>query len=104
VIIKVHIEKLILDGITVDANDRTHLKTSIEAGLAELIGANSLRGDLLTGGALRSLNGGEIHLTSGTTPALMGGAIARAVGTSITTPEMTKSSRSTAKTSTATGK
>lgn len=77
--IELHIERLVLDGLQVEYGGHADLQAAVEAELTRLLVANGLRADLLSGGAVRSLGGGEIRLTSQTPPARLGNHIAQAV-------------------------
>ena len=77
--IELHIERLILDGLQVAAQDRAHLQAALETELTRLLTSDGLRPDVLSGGPLRSLSAGEIHVTSKTSAAQLGNQIAQAV-------------------------
>ncbi|MHB8595735.1 MAG: hypothetical protein ACYDER_02865 [Ktedonobacteraceae bacterium] len=77
--IRVHIERLILDGLSVPHSQRSRLQTAIEEELAHLLANGTLAVDLQTHGLLSSLNGGTIELTGNEEPRLLGKRIAQAV-------------------------
>ena len=77
--IELHIERLILDGLQVEARHRGDLKAAIEAELTRLLASAGVRSDLLSGGPVRSLGGGEVSVTNQTTPSQLGSHIAEAV-------------------------
>jgi hypothetical protein len=77
--IELHIERLILDGLQVAPRDRAHLQAAVEAELTRLLAADGLRSELLAGGAMRSLGGGEIQVTNNMGPLHLGNRIAQAV-------------------------
>ena len=77
--IRVHIERLILDGLSVPHSQRSRLQTAIEEELAHLLTNGTLAIDLQTHGLLSSLNGGTIELTGNEGPHTLGKLIAQAV-------------------------
>lgn len=77
--IRVHIERLILDGLSVPHSQRSRLQTAIEEELTHLLTNGTLAIDLQTHGLLSSLNGGTIELTGNDDPRLLGKQIAQAV-------------------------
>lgn len=81
--IELHIERLILDGLQVGRGERADLQASVEAELSRLLMSGGLRSELLSGVRVRSLAGGEIHLTNQPTGAQLGNHIAQAVHSGI---------------------
>jgi hypothetical protein len=81
--IELHIERLILDGLPVEARSRAELQFAVEAELTRLLLSNGLSPDLLSGGAVRSLGAGEINFTDQTASADLGNSIAQAVHSGI---------------------
>jgi len=77
--IELHIERMVLDGLHVEPRDHALLKASVEAELTRLLSVNGLRPEFVSGGAVRSLAGGEIHLTKQISPKNLGNHIAQAV-------------------------
>jgi hypothetical protein len=77
--IELHIERLILDGLSVEPRERPHLQAAVEAELTRLLTAGGLRSELLSGGAVRSLGAGEIHVTNQMRASHLGSHIAQAV-------------------------
>lgn len=77
--INLHIERMVLDGLQVSPRDRAQLQAAVEGELARLLGTDGLRSELLSGGTLRSLGAGEIHVTNQMSPVHLGNQIAQAV-------------------------
>ena len=77
--VHVHIERLILDGISIAPGQRGLLHAAVEAELARLLAAGGLSPELLAGGATPSVPADGIRLTRGSSPAQLGSHIARAV-------------------------
>jgi hypothetical protein len=77
--ITVHIERLILDGVSVLHRQRPQVQAALEEELARLIAADGLGVDLRTSGALSRVSGGEIQLEGDEEPELLGKRIAQAV-------------------------
>jgi hypothetical protein len=77
--ITIHIDRLILDGMSVPHRQRPQLQAALEAELARLLDSGGLSIDLSTSGTLPAINGGEIHVQDGENPAQLGRRIAQAV-------------------------
>jgi hypothetical protein len=61
--IQVHIERLVLDGVTVAPGDRPELQAAVETELARLLADGGLSPALLGGGAVPSVRTGETQLS-----------------------------------------
>jgi hypothetical protein len=77
--IELHIEHLVLDGLTVTPRERTLIGAAVESELSRLLREGGLAGELAGGVALPSLDTGNIQLASGNDPWRLGEQIARAV-------------------------
>lgn len=77
--VNMHIEKLILDGLTIAPAERPLLQAAVEAELARLLGEGGLSPALQGGGARPSLRAGGIDLPGEGNPVHLGAQIARAV-------------------------
>ena len=77
--IKVHIERLILDGVSVPHHQRPVLQATVEGELSRLLGEGGLAAALQSGGALPSVKGHSIQLASDSNPTQLGQQIAQAV-------------------------
>jgi len=77
--IRLHIDRVVLDGIDVAAADRPHLRAAMETELARLIGERGLAPELAGGIAVPSVRAPRIELGAGARPAQIGTAIAGAV-------------------------
>lgn len=76
--IEVHIERLILDGVTVAPRERSRLQAAVESELARLLAEGDLSPALWGGGALPSVPAGSVDLASDRDAAGLGHEIARA--------------------------
>lgn len=81
--IELHIERLILDGLQVEARNRTALQAAVESELTRLLAASGVKAELLPGCALPGLRASEIHITNPMGAARLGNNIAQAVYGSI---------------------
>lgn len=81
--LRLHIDRLILDGLPVGYADRGALKAAVASELSRLLADRGLRAGLAAGGAVPSLPGGSIELPKETTPGGLGGQIARALHRSL---------------------
>jgi hypothetical protein len=77
--LRVHIERLVLDGVDVGPAERPALQAALETELARLLAEGGLSRTLATGGAIPSLRSAPLELAHGSTPAALGTAIAGAV-------------------------
>jgi len=77
--VKLHIERLILEGITLAPHEHRHLQASVEAELGRLLSAGGVSQELAGGIALPSLRAGDIQLGAGGGPVPLGRQIAQAV-------------------------
>jgi hypothetical protein len=77
--ITVHIERLILDGLSLPHRQRPQVQAALEAELARLLAAGGLGIDLQTSGRVTQIRGGEMQLEGDEEPGLLGKKIAWAV-------------------------
>jgi hypothetical protein len=84
--IVLHIERLVLDGVSLAAADHEALKATLAAELSRLL-AGGLRSDLQPNGARSSVTGGSIELTYRAGVAQLGQQLAHAVHAGIGAPQ-----------------
>jgi hypothetical protein len=77
--IKVHIERVVLEGLPVSSHDAQRVQRALTAELERLIAAREISGDLRSGGAVPSVQGVELRLPTHTSPRELGRQIARSV-------------------------
>jgi hypothetical protein len=77
--VRLHIDRVVLDGVDVAAADRPRLRAAIERELARLIGSGGIAPDLARGAALPRVPAPPVELARGAKPAQLGNAIAGAV-------------------------
>ena len=77
--IELHIEHLVLDGLTASPHERTQIRAAVETELARLLSEGGLARELAGGVALPSLGAGSIQLPQSGNPWQLGEQIARAV-------------------------
>ncbi|PTR05763.1 hypothetical protein C8R32_1169 [Nitrosospira sp. Nsp5] len=81
--IRLHIERLVFDGVLIPPDQRPYLQAAIEAELTRLLSARGIAGGinarLYVGASLYSVNAGQIEISSGRNPAELGRQIAVAV-------------------------
>ena len=77
--INVHVERLILEGVDVPRAQRPLLQAAVEAELGRLLTAEGLGSELMAGGALPRVSGGDVQLTGEGDPTRLGQRIGRAV-------------------------
>lgn len=77
--VRIHIDRLVLDGLALNAADRPQLGAALESVLARLIAAGGLSPDLAHGAALPSLRAPAMTVARNAKPAAVGASIARAV-------------------------
>jgi hypothetical protein len=59
--IKLHIERLVLDGLPVEAHQGALIQSAVETELERLIAGDGLRPELLSGGEFGSLRAGGVQ-------------------------------------------
>jgi hypothetical protein len=77
--VNLHIERLVLDGITLSVRERAVLGTAVTTELTRLITESGLPSNIPTGGIVPSIPAGSIQLGHDNSPALLGQQIAQAV-------------------------
>lgn len=77
--VNLHIERLVLDGLTLERGQEPRLRAAVQAELARLIAADGLAQGLMSGGATPRLQAGEIRVSAGSSSRHLGQQIARAV-------------------------
>lgn len=77
--VRLHIDRLVLDGFSVSAANRPRLQAAIEQELTRLITANGISPALASGGALPSIDAPQITLTPHANPTQLGTSIAGAL-------------------------
>lgn len=75
--VKLHIERLILEGITLAPHEHRPLQASVEAELGRLLSAGGVSQELAGGIALPSLRAGDIQLGAGGGRCRLGGRLRR---------------------------
>jgi hypothetical protein len=77
--IKLHIERLVLDGIHISPADGPRLQAVIEAELVRLLSARGVNSGFQAGMALPSIRAGDMQLASVSSPNELGQRIAGAL-------------------------
>jgi len=77
--IDLHIERLVLDGVSLAAADRPLLQTTVEVELTRLLASGGLSDATLSGGALDNMRASGIQLGNRGGPVRLGEQIASAV-------------------------
>ncbi|MDF0515733.1 hypothetical protein P0R31_00550 [Bradyrhizobium yuanmingense] len=77
--IRLHIERLVLDGLQLNGQDRAQLKASLEAELGRLLSESGINGGIGAGGALPRIDAAPIRVRRDATPAQIGSGIAQSM-------------------------
>lgn len=77
--VRLHIDRLVLDGVTLAPADRAHFVAAIESELARLVAGGGISPALANGIALPSLRAPEVTFAPDAKPAQMGEAVAGAL-------------------------
>ena len=77
--VRLHIDRLVLDGVNVRAADRPRLQTAIESELARLIATGGIAPELANGVAVPSVRAPQIALPQKNDATQLGTSIAGAV-------------------------
>lgn len=77
--ITLHIDRLVLEGFSLSAQERQLLETAVSAELTRLLAVNGLGEQWMTGTAVSAIRASSIQLTNQNTPVQLGSQIAQAV-------------------------
>lgn len=77
--INLHIERLVLDGISVDSHQRPMLKATLETELGRLLAQHGIASDLQSGGAFNTIRTDLIDVGEKNEPSHLGQQIAQLV-------------------------
>ena len=81
--IRVHIDRLVLDGLPVERRHAPAVRAAVEAVLGRLLADGGVGGAFGAGGAVPRLSGGTIVVGAATPPDVLGSQIAQAVHRSV---------------------
>jgi hypothetical protein len=76
---KIHIERLLLEGLPVTSHHGPQLRAAVAAELQRLIGAHGIAHELRSAGAVPNIRAGTLQLGRATGPRGLGAQIAGAV-------------------------
>ena len=77
--VKLHIEKLVLDGIDLAPEQRRQLQAALEAELGSLLTAGGIGADLAAGAMVPSVGAKSLEMSGDGNPAQLGRQIANSV-------------------------
>lgn len=77
--IRVHIERLVLEGVEVSPGDSPQLRAAVQSELARLVAVRGLAPEVRGGGALASVRGGPVSLEQADTATKLGRQVASAI-------------------------
>ncbi len=77
--VRLHIDRVVLDGVGLPPGSRRALRESLERELATRIAAGGLAGELSAGIAVPSVNVPAIEIAQGTSASKLGASIAHSV-------------------------
>ena len=77
--IRVHIERLILDGLNVSAGDGPRVQAAVEAELARMVSTGGLAPELLAGASLTALPAVSVSLAREQNATVLGEQVAHSV-------------------------
>lgn len=81
--LRIHIDRLVLDGFDYSARDAAHLESALQQELTQRLSTGALSEELTAGGSVDALRPAHVSLPDKPTPAQSGRAIGRAVHRSI---------------------
>lgn len=76
--VRIHIERVVLDGLNVAGADPGFIQAALETELSRLVTGGGIHPTLASGGAFAGVRGGGLEFTPETKPAALGSKIARA--------------------------
>ena len=77
--INLHIERLVLDGVSVEPHQRAELKAAVEAELGRLLVSNEIGPGVQLSNSIRAVKGGLIAIDMHRKPFVLGQQIAQSV-------------------------
>jgi hypothetical protein len=77
--VNLHIERLVLDGVSVEPHQRAELKRAVESELSRLLILNEFDSGVHTSNSVRSVAGGLITIANNNEPSRLGQQVAGAV-------------------------
>ena len=77
--IRLHIERLVVDGFSLQRADGRAVKAAVQNELTRLLGGNGLRHEFKQGGAVPQVNAGALEVGPKPSPRNLGTQIARSV-------------------------
>lgn len=77
--LRIHIERLVLEGFGYSPRDAAHLESTLRAELAHRLSLGGVSDELRAGGSVGALNSAHISLPEKPSAAQSGRAIARAI-------------------------
>jgi hypothetical protein len=77
--LRIHIDRLVLDGLAIPRNEGPLVQAAVEAELSRLFTEGNLAPALMSGGAIPALSAGTVAVTGEGGPVAIGHQIARAV-------------------------
>ena len=86
--IRIHIERLVLDGLPIECLAATQVQAAVEAELARLLAEGEIAPTFRSGGALPRVQAGTITLARETQPAGIGQQIAQSVYAAVGAPRI----------------
>jgi hypothetical protein len=81
--IRLHIERLVLDGFPLEAGAAARVQAALETELARRLAACGVAQEFQVGGAVPAVRGGELHWAPGLGPSNLGSCIAQAIHAAI---------------------
>jgi len=78
-IVNIHIERLVLNGLSIPYHQQEHFQAAVETELGRLFSTNNLPNGIMEGGAVSHLSTGDIQLNNKKGPTHLGQQIAQAV-------------------------
>lgn len=77
--VRLHIERLVLDGLRLGPRERRELEAALSDELGRLLGQGPLHPELAAGGAVPSVRAPDLPLAAGQGPRELGEGLARSI-------------------------
>jgi hypothetical protein len=78
-VIRLHVERLVLDGVELDPRDAPRLREALQAELGRLLAEGGLHPALAGGGSRRAVDAAPLQTAPGQAPDALGTDLARSV-------------------------
>jgi len=77
--VNIHIQRMVLDGISIPQHQQASFQAAVETEITRLFAVNGPKDSLMTGGAIAGIAGHDIRLAPEAEPEVLGRQIGRTI-------------------------